>query len=330
MNKTLFCILSSLLILSVATLGAATVTIPDNTETAHGTPDDSKIAVDFGNSKVLEYNQQADVVVTYDDDRVFILPSDFVAPESGISSQGITGAIVTPVEGEDSNAPYIILIALVTLGLFFLMHTNVQTPVKVVMALVGVIAILFSIPMLNTPTGNTIYGTQDKLLPQGVNPGLLASDCFLVSIGINSYTICPDGAIPKQCSDTSDNDGDGLTDCDDPGCHTDGDASNASSCNPNDDFEQDMLEYDHPPIIDNEIDVYDIVNWIQYFNGDTTVLINCVNPSCSGAGATCVGDADANNDAVITTADITFLQTTQLNEDDSTTVPVASPICFNP
>jgi hypothetical protein len=40
-----------------------------------------------------------------------------------------------------------------------------------------------------------------------------------------------------QCSDGVDNDGDGVIDSADPGCHTDGNANNPSSFNPNDDSE---------------------------------------------------------------------------------------------
>lgn len=46
------------------------------------------------------------------------------------------------------------------------------------------------------------------------------------------------GAAP-QCSDGTDNDGDGLVDADDPGCHTDGDATNPASYDPLDDDETD-------------------------------------------------------------------------------------------
>jgi hypothetical protein len=44
-------------------------------------------------------------------------------------------------------------------------------------------------------------------------------------------------ADPPACSDTQDNDGDGVIDAQDPGCHTDGDASNVASYDPNDDDE---------------------------------------------------------------------------------------------
>ena len=40
-----------------------------------------------------------------------------------------------------------------------------------------------------------------------------------------------------QCSDGRDNDGDGVIDADDPGCHTDGNPNNPASYDPNDDSE---------------------------------------------------------------------------------------------
>src|SRR5205823_3424343 len=49
-------------------------------------------------------------------------------------------------------------------------------------------------------------------------------------------------ALPAPaCSDGRDNDGDGLIDAQDPGCHTDGNAGNAASYNP-----QDTDEYNAP------------------------------------------------------------------------------------
>ena len=48
---------------------------------------------------------------------------------------------------------------------------------------------------------------------------------------------CGAAAAPPQCSDTTDNDGDGVIDADDPGCHSDGDADNPDSYDPNDDDE---------------------------------------------------------------------------------------------
>ena len=49
------------------------------------------------------------------------------------------------------------------------------------------------------------------------------------------------GSIP-ECSDTTDNDGDGVIDADDPGCHTDGNPDNPDSYDPNDDDESDIPE----------------------------------------------------------------------------------------
>ncbi len=47
------------------------------------------------------------------------------------------------------------------------------------------------------------------------------------------------GGGAAQCSDNRDNDGDGLIDERDPGCHTDGNPNNPASYNPNDDDERD-------------------------------------------------------------------------------------------
>jgi hypothetical protein len=47
------------------------------------------------------------------------------------------------------------------------------------------------------------------------------------------------GAAVTQCSDKVDNDGDAVIDAADPGCHSDGDAGNASSYVPGDDSEAD-------------------------------------------------------------------------------------------
>jgi hypothetical protein len=51
-----------------------------------------------------------------------------------------------------------------------------------------------------------------------------------------SGVACGGGDVP-ECSDTADNDGDGVIDAQDPGCHTDGDATNPGSYDPNDDSE---------------------------------------------------------------------------------------------
>lgn len=48
----------------------------------------------------------------------------------------------------------------------------------------------------------------------------------------NSLTV----TVP-ECADGDDNDGDGLVNCEDPGCHTDGNPNNPLSCDPDDDDE---------------------------------------------------------------------------------------------
>jgi len=50
-----------------------------------------------------------------------------------------------------------------------------------------------------------------------------------------SLSVAPEAGA--QCSDTIDNDGDGVADTNDPGCHTDGNAANAASFDPTDNDE---------------------------------------------------------------------------------------------
>lgn len=61
------------------------------------------------------------------------------------------------------------------------------------------------------------------------------------------------GALP-QCSDTTDNDGDGVIDADDPGCHSDGDPNNPDSYDPNDNDETDGLPRTDSPECSDGID----------------------------------------------------------------------------
>lgn len=80
------------------------------------------------------------------------------------------------------------------------------------------------------------------------------------------------GPLP-QCSDTADNDGDGVIDADDPGCHSDGDPDNPDSYDPNDDDETDGLPRTDAPecsdIIDNDGDgVADIDDPDCHTDGD--------------------------------------------------------------
>jgi hypothetical protein len=54
-----------------------------------------------------------------------------------------------------------------------------------------------------------------------------------------SGVACGTAGPPPECSDTTDNDGDGVIDADDPGCHSDGDPDNPDTYDPNDDDESD-------------------------------------------------------------------------------------------
>lgn len=64
---------------------------------------------------------------------------------------------------------------------------------------------------------------------------------------------CSESASTHQCSDGADNDADSLIDIADPGCHTDGNASNDFTYNPNDDSEADILPQ-CSDLIDNDGD----------------------------------------------------------------------------
>ena len=79
-----------------------------------------------------------------------------------------------------------------------------------------------------------------------------ALDVFVLQVGSTSLTKATTAASEAiteapparettgpQCSDTIDNDGDGVIDAADPGCHSDNDASNNASYNPNDNDETD-------------------------------------------------------------------------------------------
>lgn len=72
----------------------------------------------------------------------------------------------------------------------------------------------------------------------GQTPTSLAKETTAAS---ESFTVAPAAVetAGPQCSDGKDNDGDGKVDIADPGCHTDNDANNPASFNPNDNDETD-------------------------------------------------------------------------------------------
>jgi CARDB protein/Ig-like domain-containing protein len=70
--------------------------------------------------------------------------------------------------------------------------------------------------------------------------GPICEKSIEVKAGAEASSPSPVAAAPSpECSDGTDNDGDGKIDDRDPGCHTDGDVNNASSYDPNDDSERD-------------------------------------------------------------------------------------------
>ncbi len=326
MKKALFLFLSCAILLSLAAAGQKT-TMPGHG--AHG-PDDNELSVFYeSNQPYVEHRGKDNIVINMpalgQQDELgglAVQGGKSAIFEQSETGQGPTGAAVSEPVTKDIYVPVVILLfALV--AFFITAKTKIAAKTKIFVTVMiisaGIVGITLSAK--TQPTGLAIEG-----FPESIN-----SDCFVVTIGLNTYTFCPEGGAP-ECSDGVDNADfeDSLVDCADPGCHSDGDASNAASCDPTDDFEQDMLEYDHAPVVDNQIDVYDAVNWVQYFSGDTSVLINCVTPSCSSSGANCVGDVDPDDNGLINAADMAFLQTTELADSDSRTVPLGGPICFNP
>ena len=117
------------------------------------------------------------------------------------------------------------------------------------------------------PAAGCANGTPDT---QAGLPGLLPIICnaeeiagaaavrealsvFALQVGTNSLlkettaasealSVAPEAGA--QCSDGIDNDGDGLVDAADPGCHTDGDPNNPASYDPNDNDETDAAPDD--------------------------------------------------------------------------------------
>ena len=81
-----------------------------------------------------------------------------------------------------------------------------------------------------------------------------ALDVFVLQVGSTSLTKASTASSEAisvapaareagaQCSDTMDNDGDGVIDAADPGCHSDNDANNPASYNPNDNDETDRRD----------------------------------------------------------------------------------------
>ncbi|MBW2969588.1 hypothetical protein KY319_00495 [Candidatus Woesearchaeota archaeon] len=243
------------------------------------------------------------------------------------------GAIIYNIE-ETGNTPLIAIVILISIASLFLILRGASTPqTKITFVAVTLIVLAFAGMKLSQPTGYTVQEYQ----PQEITPSQYVVNAFTLTWTKGGpITFLPEGQPPTsyQCSDGINNDfEDGLIDCADPGCHSDGNVANAASCVPTDNLEQDMLEYDHAPVVDNQIDVYDVVNWIEYYNGLRTNLVHCTSATCTNqiGTANCVGSVDPNKDSLINTADMTYLQSAELNNTDSRTIPtIVNSICKNP
>jgi hypothetical protein len=80
------------------------------------------------------------------------------------------------------------------------------------------------------------YGVRDALDVFLLATGT-TSAAKVTTSGAGSHAVAPAENGPPQCSDGADNDGDGLVDAADPGCHSDGNANNPASYEPGDDSE---------------------------------------------------------------------------------------------
>lgn len=116
------------------------------------------------------------------------------------------------------------------------------------------------------PDGGLIAGGNDfsgNVGSGGVGTGIYMNPAGgSVALPGSRGTITPSNFV-AQCKDGRDNDGDSLVDTSDPGCHTDGDATNAKSYN-----KDQYLEYNFIPACSDGVD------------NDKDKLIDDKDPSC--------------------------------------------------
>jgi hypothetical protein len=280
--------------------------------------------------RVKEADNNAPVISQY----YFFRPTVMLSEPESTGPTG--GVVVYEVEQEDNTGIMVALILLLSItALFIMVRAPSSIHTKILFTGAAILVIALTVPYIDSkqPTGYTVQEFEQETTFEPATNHVENAFTLTWTHG-GPVTFFPEDGENPECSDSVDNADpeDVLIDCADPGCHTDGDETNPLSCDPTDDFEQDMLEYDQSTVLDNQIDVYDIVNWVQYFNGDTTVLVHCTSPTCTNqiGTANCVGDVDPNFDGLLTLSDLDFLQITQLNDFDSRTVPGGGPICFNP
>lgn len=287
---------------------------------------------------------------TTDTTTVHIVPvqkSQPVLSQQSSSAESPTGAVVFEEGNNDRTgiAVTVILILCIT-SMILITKGAASNKTRIVFVVVVMFIIAFTAMKIpkSGPTGYTVQEYEEPAI-SGPEAVVEASGCVIVNIpGQQPETICSQVTECSDGIDTTEGDldfEDSLIDCADPGCHDDGNANNLDSCDPDDDFEQDMDEYDHPPapVVDNQIDVYDIVKWIQYFDiytaGNCDVnpcdyssipLVDCDDALCTGSGANCVGDESPDGDLDLDTDDMIFLQQEQLDNANS----ITDGICFTP
>jgi LPXTG-motif cell wall-anchored protein len=155
-----------------------------------------------------------------------------------------------------------------------------------------------------------------------------ALDVFVLQVGSTSLTKAttasseaittapPVVEAGPECSDKIDNDGDGKIDANDPGCHSDNDATNNASYNPNDNDETDKTGPTNPQsnkdkqcadgkdndgdgLVDADDPGCHTGNNINnpYNPSDNTEANpgNCANGSCGGGGTAPTGGQSTNN-----------------------------------
>lgn len=108
---------------------------------------------------------------------------------------------------------------------------NLVNQVVDVVALEGILELRRNVINQLPGGGVEVIGLQVRVLEDGVVVNAAQAQ-------IDGGGVC--GDLP-ECSDGIDNDGDGKIDAADPDCHTDGDANNPDSYDPNDDSEAGLL-----------------------------------------------------------------------------------------
>ena len=185
------------------------------------------------------------------------IPEENLPPEVGalvtdiLGAEGGLGLSVLTADAVDSvallscvnGAPVVVagsrIIGLNVLGQNIELNDTLNQVVEVVDTVLGTIgARITANEVIPAPAGQV--GVQINALH--IEIPLLGLDVVLAHSEVSAPADQACEPIDRpECSDGIDNDGDGLIDAADPGCHTDGDANNPASYDPNDDSEANIL-----------------------------------------------------------------------------------------